>query len=82
MLGHGYIIAIDYGQFRFRHVFPDGSNDYLVVVHSCSGVQWQDWQRKGDTIFNAGQGKCLTIVGSTAKGRDCDGSDTQRWDMP
>ena len=83
MSGHGLVTSgLHALRFGFNHIFSDGSNDYLVVVYSCSGAQWQDWQRKGDTVYNAGHGKCVTIVGSEAKGRACDGSDIQKWDMP
>ena len=45
----------------------DGNNDNEVELYSCSGVAWQKWDLRGQTLRNRGLGRCLDIKNCPGK---------------
>ena len=55
---------------------------YPVIPHPSHGQDNQRWYFSGDGLIRnvAYSAWCLTSINGRLAGRDCDGSDSQRWD--
>lgn len=52
---------------------------FPVIAHPYHGEDNQKWYKEGDTIKDKRYGWCATAIDGSLAGRDCDGSESQRW---